>query len=363
MELGIVGLPYVGKTTLFNALTRAHAAVCRYDATAQHLNRAAVHVQDDRLSRLHVWVHAKKMTPAMVGYVDIAGLDSGAVKSGVLSTDVVVALRATDALVHVVRAFRAVHVPHVHDTLDPLRDVGMVESELALSDLQIVENRLDRLVSELRARRDGALQREHDLLVRCRETLEEGLPLRQLALDPAEDRILKGFQFLTQKPLLLVVNIDERDIGNPEVLGPVAEWAGQAHARVVAICAEMEMELAQMGEDEAEAFRKDLGLEDESALARVVRESYALVDVITFFTAGDADTHAWTIPAGSTAVEAAGAVHSDMERGFIRAEVIGCEELLSLGTYGKAREAGRLRLEGKEYVVQDGDVVHVRFSV
>ena len=363
MDFGIVGLPFVGKTTLFNALTRAGAAIGTYDAASKDPNRATVRVADPRVERLTECFHSRKVTPAAINYVDVAGMPAGAVSSGRLSPELLGALRTTDALVHVVRGFRDEHVPHHTPTLDPLKDVDTLEVEFALADLQIVENRLDRLGREMRAGKDPATRREHDLLERIRAIIEAGTPLRGEPFDDEEEFLIRGYQFLSQKPMLVVLNLDERDLGRPDALTLLEDWAGGAQARVVGICASMEMELAAMDDAEAASFREDLCLDPEPAIVRVVQESYALLDVITFLTSEENETRAWTIRAGSTALQAAGAIHSDLERGFICAEVVPWEDLVSCGSYGKAREAARLRLEGKQYLVQDGDVIFIRFNV
>ena len=363
MELAIVGLPHVGKTTLFNALTRSHVDVGTYDASVRDPNRAAVPVADERLVSLATAFDSVKVTSSMVSYVDAAGLSTGSVSSGRMSDELLGGLRATDALVHVVRAFRSDHVPHAYDTLDPVRDVSAVEVEFAIADLQIVEKRLDRLVRELRAHKDVALQREQDLLRRCKETLESDLPLRELRTTSDEERVLRGFQFLTKKPMLLVLNMDERDSESEDVPTPLQEWAAKAHAGLVPICAETEAELADMSDEEAAAFRSDLGLDPVPAIRRVVRESQQLLNIITFYTADEKEVRAWALRQGSTALDAAGTIHSDLERGFIRAEAVAWDALAATGSYSKARVSGDLRLEGRDYIVQDGDVVYVRFNV
>ncbi|MBT3268043.1 redox-regulated ATPase YchF [Candidatus Poribacteria bacterium] len=362
MEIAIVGLPLVGKTSLFDALTAGHSAAAPR-GSSQEPQRAMVRVTDPRLAALADAFEPPKVTQATVGYVDTGAITGGAFESGQVTPGLLAALRSVDAFAHVVRAFASDRVPHVHDTIDLPRDAQDLDDEFALADLQIVEARQDRVARELRVRKDPVLNAEAAVLTRCREALEAGTPLRALEFSAAEDKAIRGFQFLTLKPLMLVVNIGEGQIGDDGVAEPLAAWNGAPQTRVVSLCVELEMELAQLPPDDAATFRADMELEGEAAMDRLVHESHRVLGLTTFYTAGENEVRAWTTGAGSTAVQAAGAIHTDLARGFIRAETAGWDELSTLGGYARAREAGKLRLEGKEYVVQDGDVLLIRFNV
>ncbi|MAF11413.1 redox-regulated ATPase YchF [Candidatus Poribacteria bacterium] len=362
MEIAIVGLPLVGKTNLFDALTAGHAATAPRGSSLEP-QRAMVRVTDPRLQALAGAFEPPKVTPATVGYVDTGAITGGAFESGQVTPGLLAALRSVDAFAHVVRAFESDRVPHVHDSIDPARDAQGLDDEFALADLQIVESRQDRVARELRVRKDPALNAEAAVLTRCREALEAGTPLRALEFSDAEDKAIRGFQFLTQKPLMLVVNIGEEQVGDDEVERPLAAWREAPNTRVVSLCVELEMELSELPAEDAATFRADMGLPDEAAMDRLVHESHCVLGLTTFYTAGENEVRAWTTGAGSTAVEAAGAIHTDFARGFIRAETAGWDELSELGGYAGARDAGKLRLEGKEYVVQDGDVLLIRFNV
>ncbi|MBM3215447.1 redox-regulated ATPase YchF [Candidatus Poribacteria bacterium] len=362
MQLGIVGMPFVGKTTLFNALTRAHAETGSYSSSSKDPNRAAVRVGDPRLDALYTAFQPKKKTHTMIEYIDMAGLTRGSIEQGGMTPQFFASLRTVGALVHVVRAFEDDAVPHVHDTLDPRRDADSLEFEFAIADLQIVENRLERLVKETRTTKNAALIHEQAVLEQCREALSKGLPIRNLALTPEDSRLIKGFRFLTQKPLLVVVNVGEYTLQDGAALAKATEPFDDAGIAAAALCAKIEMELSQLSDDEAAAFREDLGIV-EPALTKMVHMSYQLLGMLTFFTAGETEVRAWTLPAGSTALDAAGSIHTDLARGFIRAETVPWQDLSAHGSYPKVREAGLLRLEGKEYRVQDGDVLLIRFNV
>lgn len=363
MQIGIIGLPYVGKTTLFNALTGAEAETGLYSAK-RTANIAAVKVPDERLYLLGEKVfRSGKITPVTIEYLDFVGIKGGSVRSGELDRTLLASLRNADGIVHVVRTFEAESVPHIEGTIDPARDIEIIDLELALADLQVVENRLTSLAKELRVKRDSELEHERDLLERCRRSLESGEALRELELSPEEEKMIKGFQFLTRKPMLILLNIGEDQMEEAEeLLNSIHRFTDRPGRGAIALCAELEMEISQLEDEEAEEFLKEMGLEG-SALQRMVKASYDLMDLVTFFTGGDKETRAWTAPKGTTAHRAAGMIHSDMERGFIRAEVINWRDLLDCGSFAKAREEGKLRIEGKGYIVQDGDVLHIRFNV
>ena len=360
MEIGIVGLPLSGKTTLFNLLT--HAGAETGFGSKKKVNVGMSRVPDPRLDRLSAIWNPKKTTPATIRYVDVAGVEKGAGKEG-LSAEVLTHLKNTDALLAVVRAFEDDQAPHPEGSIDPLRDLGMLQAEFLLSDLIIVENRLERLEKQLKTKGGKELEVERELLLRCREILEAERPLREAELGPEEVRQLKGFQFLTQKPLVIALNLGEADMPRAaERLTPVAErWAAPKVAATY-LCATIEQEISELSAEDAQAFLEELGVES-SATDRIIRTSYGLLGLISFFTHGEDECRAWTIRAGTRAQQAAGTIHTDLERGFIRAEVVRYEDFVAAGTLAHCREKGLLRLEGKEYLVQDGDILNIRFSV
>jgi len=374
MQIGIVGMPYVGKTTVFNALTKSSAETGSY-AAHKDANVSVVKVPDDRLEPLRAIFKPKKLVYAEIEYIDVAGMRKGAVENGSMDARLLARneverrsffsdLRNVDALAHVVRVFEDDKVPHVDGSVYPKRDIENLNMELALADLQIIEKRLDRLAKELRTSKDANLIREQELLQKFQSLLESDIPLRETEISAGEERMVRGYQFLTQKPLLLMLNIGEDQIEDSErLLAQFAEYAKKPNTGVIAVCAKIEMEIAQLEDDEeASLFLEEMGL-GESAMTRVIHTSYDLLGLITFFTGGDNEVRAWTVPNGTTALAAAGTIHSDMERGFIRAETIQAEDLIKCGSLAKAREAGLLRLEGKEYVVLEGDFLTIRFSV
>lgn len=356
MQIGLVGLPGVGKTTLFNTLVKANAEIGGY-AGLKNPNRGTVKVPDRRVARLSELFQPAKTTYATVDYLDIAGITSGAGKHEAQGEGSLASLRPMDVLVHVLRGFRALE----EDIASPREDFENVALELAVSDLEIIERRLVRLDKESRLNKSSVLTRERELLGCCRDLLESGGAIREMDMAPEDEKLLRGFQFLTQKPMLVVLNIEETQIGQDteclatlENLGPRLE--------VMALCAKVEMEIAQLDEADAEVFFRELGIA-EPALSRMILTSYRLLNLISFFTVGSDEVRAWTITRGTTAPVAAGVIHSDLERGFIRAEAVGWEDLLACGGWAQARDKGLLRLEGKQYIVQDGDVMNIRFSV
>jgi GTP-binding protein YchF len=366
MESALVGLPYVGKTTLFNLLTGAHAATGALVGAEGAVNVGVAKVPDERVDRLAALLRPKKTTHAEVRYSDV-GLTRGAAKGDGIAAQKLGELRGAEALLHVVRAFRDPSVPHVEGEVDPARDAATLELELLIADLGVVERRLQRLEPELRAARASerdVKEREAALLGRLRAALAAGTPLRDVQLSEEERRVLRGFRLLSEKPQLVVVNVDEADLPREaEVVGAVRDsLAAHSATAVTAICAKIEAEVAELPGEEAAAFRRELGLA-EPPLERIVRETYALLGLISFFTLNPEEARAWTVPAGTSAQQAAGVIHSDLARGFIRAEVIRWDEFLVLGSLADARAKGKLRVEGREYVVKDGEVVHVLFSV
>jgi GTP-binding protein YchF len=362
----ITGLPYVGKTTLFNLLTGGHAATGGFAGAEAETNVGVAKVPDERVDKLAALFKPKKTTYAEVMYRDL-GLAHSAEKGQGISPQKLGDLRSSDAIVHVVRAFRDPSVPHVDTTIDPVRDLASLELELLFADHAVVEKRLERIEPELRSAKGAereAREREKVVIQKAMAALDAGTPLRDIGLDEEERRAVRGFRFLTLQPQLVVANIDEADVAKPEtVLGPLRDAIAKHKAMsVVPVSAKLEAEIADLPADEATAFRADLGM-SEPALDRIVRATYELLGLISFFTTGEDEVRAWTIPANTPAQQAAGAIHSDLERGFIRAEVIRWDELLRAGSEAKAKQLGIMRTEGKNYPTQDGDCLHVLFNV
>lgn len=358
LSAGLIGLPATGKTTLFNLLTRAgeDSASGRFGRNEARIGTAAV--PDERLERLSALFEPRRQVAATVAFADLAG---AATPRNLVDVG---AYREAHALLHVVRAFRAGDVPHAAGSVDAARDAQAVEEELILADLEVTERRIERIERDRRKGAAANLDREARVLGRCREALENGAPIRSLELDGDDARLLRGFQFLSAKPLLLVVNLDEDDVGDADRAAERAGLAGllsQARVRAVPVCAKIELEIAQLDAEDARLFLADLGLL-QPGLHRIVRAAYELLGYISFFTVGQDECRAWSVANGSLAPEAAGAVHTDMQRGFIRAEVVGHAELLRRGSLGACRNHGEVRLEGKEYVVRDGDVINFRFA-
>jgi ribosome-binding ATPase len=359
LRAGLIGFPSAGKTALFQLLTSAREAPRPGKTEA---NVGVSRVPDERLDRLTALFNPRKHVPATVEFADIAGI--GGARAGAQALLDVAPFRNADALLHVVRLFRDPSVPHPAGSIDPARDVRAMEDEVILADLGVVERRLERIDRELKKSASADLRQEQDVLVRCRAALEDGRPLRALGLEGDEARRLKGFQFLSAKPLLLVLNLDEADLPRADDAVALAGLGGfmlGAATRAVPICAKIELEIAQLDPADADAFMADLGLR-ESGLDRVIRASYDLLGYVSFFTVGDDECRAWSIPRGMAAQLAAGEIHSDISRGFIRAEVIRYEHLLARGSIAACRDHGELRLEGKEYVVLDGDVINFRHA-
>jgi ribosome-binding ATPase len=355
VQLGILGLPKSGKTTLFNTLTVSHQSTDKY-ATSSQTNMGVATVRDARLATLRDLFNPKRYMPATVQYVDIPGMKKG---ESAESLDLA-KLKAVDALVHVVRAFEDPEILHPEGSVDPARDVSTMDLELILADHDIVERRLERLEKATKRGLNPEEQRERQILSEIvLPALESEKPLREVQLDPDDEKRLRGFQLLSAKPMLLVINVDEaRAAQSPEALGIEV----RPMVRAVTVSAPIEQEISTLPPDEQKEFLSDLGL-SEPSLDRVTRASYDLLGVISFFTVGEDEVRAWTIRRGTHAREAAGVIHSDIERGFIRAEVVQCDDLIRLKTMAACRDAGLFRLEGKEYVVKDGDVVHFRFNV
>lgn len=360
MKIAIIGLANSGKTTVFNALTGGTAETTAYSSGQLAPNLATVRVPDSRLDVLARMFNPKKVTCADVQYIDIGGLSSGARESGGLPPVVLNYISGADALLHVVRSFEDETVPHPDGGIDALRDIEAVDLELAFSDLAIIERRLARLNAEIgkMSAKDREMRiMERDVLVRIQAALESGTPIRDLDLTAEEERLLRGYQFLTAKPLLLAVNIGEDQLQQPPAIRYEHRRSG-----VATLCGKIEAELAQLDEEEARAFMDDLGIA-EPARNRVIALSYELLGLISFLTAGPDEVRAWTIRRGTPAVEAAGVIHSDIQRGFIRAEIVAFDDLARAGSMAEARKHGHVRMEGKQYIVQDGDVCHFLFNI
>ena len=365
MKLGIVGLPNVGKSTLFNSLTKAGAESANYPFCTIDPNVGVVTVPDERLNLLGDFYKSKKVTPAVIEFVDIAGLGKGASKGEGLGNQFLANIREVDAIVHVVRCFEDSNVVHVDGSIDPLRDIETINLELVFSDLEILERRIAKVTKT--ARMDKEAAKELAFLEKVKAHLEEG----QLAItleteNEDEDAWLATYNLLTAKPVIYAANVAEDDIAddgaNNQYVQAVREYAAKQNSEVFVICAQIEEEISELDEDERKMFLEDLGL-TESGLEKLVRASYHLLGLMSFLTAGEDETRAWTIKIGTKAPQAAGKIHTDFERGFIKAEVVNYQDLLDCGSYAGAREKGLVRMEGKEYVVQDGDVILFRFNV
>jgi GTP-binding protein YchF len=356
MQLGILGLPKAGKTTLFNTLTASQAATDKF-TTSDKTHIGVAKVPDPRLATMRDLFQPRKFTPATIEYVDIPGIQRGESRE---SLDLA-KLKTVDALVHVVRAFEDPEIPHADGAVNPARDLENVDLELVLADHTLVERRLDRLKQSSKRGMNPEEEREKRLLEEViLPALERETPLRDVTLPPEDEKRLRGFQFLSAKPMLVVLNVEEKDVA----LADVARFGlklGSA-ARAVVVSAPIEQEISRLEPEEQQAFLADLGLAEPS-LDRLVRASYELLGYLSFFTVGEDEVRAWTIRRGTPAVEAAGTIHSDIQRGFIRAEVVFWEDLARLKTLAACRDQGLLRLEGKEYVMRDGDVAHFRFNV
>ena len=360
MKSGIIGLPQVGKTSLFRILTKVNLSEHAL-ANPREAHIGVAKVPDERLDKLAALYHPKKLTHASVEYVDVGAIGQDALKE----TAYIGHLRQVDALIHVLRAFESDEIPHV-GPIDPLRDIKNVEFDLMVSDLGQIEKRLERLEKDLKKMKTPELEKENELLIKAKAFLETEKPLREMEMTPEDKKRIRGFMFLSEKPMLYVLNIGEstelgKDLEAAVGKYKLTEVAARPNAGASAICGKVEAELAEMTDEDAAEFLGSYGL-TESGLSRLIRKSYHLLGLISFFTAGEDECRAWTIPLHTRAQNGAGAIHSDLEKHFIRAETIRWDQLLEAGSEANARAKGTLRLEGKDYIVQDGDVMHIRHS-
>ena len=365
MKLGIVGLPNVGKSTLFNSLTKAGAESANYPFCTIDPNVGVVTVPDERLKLLGDFYHSKKVTPAVIEFVDIAGLVKGASKGEGLGNQFLANIREVDAIVHVVRCFEDSNVIHVDGSIDPIRDIETINLELVFSDLEILERRIAKVTKT--ARMDKEAAKELDFLQKIKAHLEDGKLAITMELETEDEEAWMGtYNLLTWKPVIYAANVAEDELADDGASNPhvkaVKDYAVQQNSEVFVICAGIEEEISELDDDERKMFLEDLGL-TESGLEMLVRASYRILGLMSFLTSGVDETRAWTIKIGTKAPQAAGKIHTDFERGFIKAEVVNYQDLLDCGSYAGAREKGLVRMEGKEYVVQDGDVILFRFNV
>jgi GTP-binding protein YchF len=364
LQVGIVGLPNVGKSTLFNALTAAKAEAANYPFCTIDPNVGVVTVPDERLKKISELIKPKSLVPTTIEFVDIAGLVAGASKGEGLGNQFLGHIRQTDAIVHVVRCFDDPNIVHVSGSVDPVRDVGVINTELMLADFDTVEKRVQKIEKVAKTGTDKKIKAEYDAIKKVYDALAQGRAARSVTLDEAELPFLRDLHLLTSKPVLYACNVNEADMqaGGNAWVNEVVKFAESEHNRYVVICSALEAEIAQLPKEEQADFLASIGAK-EPGLNRLIFEAYKLLDLWTYFTAGEKEVRAWTIRRGYKAPQAAGVIHSDFEKGFIRAETYSCNDLFSLKSEQAVKDAGKYRVEGKEYLVQDGDVLFFRFNV
>lgn len=363
LKAGIVGLPNVGKSTLFNAITKQNILAANYPFATIEPNVGIVNVPDVRIDKLNEMYNPKSLIPTSYEFNDIAGLVKGASNGEGLGNKFLSHIRQVDAVVEVVRCFRDSNIIHVDSSIDPLRDIDVINIELAMSDLEIIDNRINKIGKKAMTTKDKKDLKEIEVLNKLKSGLESGIPARKLELDDEEKSLVSSFNLITLKPIIYALNVSEDDLINGnEFVDLVSDMAKKEGSEIVVICAKIESELAELSTEEQEEYLNEIGIK-ESGLSQLIKKTYSLLGLSTFFTVGSDEVRAWTFKNGMKAPECAGIIHSDFERGFIRAEVISYDDLIKYGSENAVRENGKMRLEGKDYVMQDGDICHFRFNV
>lgn len=363
LTAGIVGLPNVGKSTLFNAITKQTILAANYPFATIEPNVGIVNVPDERIETLNTMYNPERLIPTSYEFNDIAGLVKGASTGEGLGNKFLSHIRKADAIVHVVRCFEDNNIIHVDGNVDPIRDIEVINIELIMSDLEIIENRINKIGKKAMTTKDKKDLKEIDLMLKLKTNLESGIPVRKIPLEEEEKEIISSFSLITQKPVIYVANVNEEDVkGGNKYTTKVLEYAKEENSEVVIICAKIESELVELPEEEQIQFLHELGIK-QSGLSQLIKKTYSLLGLATFFTVGSDEVKAWTFKKGMKAPKCAGIIHSDFERGFIRAEVMSYDDLIKYGNELSVKENGKMRLEGKEYLMQDGDICHFRFNV